>query len=1016
LGKTLSSIFLFLLINLVNAQQVKRYSFTHHGMKEGLASNVTSCVAQDEMGYIWIGTNNGLQRFDGVRYITFRAKKNDPASIPNNGIVQILFDKKNNLWIITADQKVGIFDTHNFIYREQKLKLTKQSVLNLGEKLICDEDGNILLLFMNGGYITWNEKKQEFSAEYNFIPLPDDWKLLDITQQPGTKKYWIGTRNGSVLYDLQTKQLSYTGHNVSKNRFIETLGNIPLPTGFLVDKKQRLWFFSWASGLPCIYVYDLKNEKLLIDRYNFYPVLNNYFELGGFLQQKNGTIWVRGLGIFARYVEGDRQFELVYNGYENEQSIAYNRVDYLYEDREENIWVVTNTNGLYQFNPSSQFFTNIRHTNRLSKQPSDGSVMSFINTRRGTYFVGTWSDGLYELDKNFRELPVHIKGLNPGAFAWCLSFSPDSNLIWMGAQPGIFCIDQKKQSASFYNPPIMEDKTVRQIVQDKFGNLWMGTQSLGLFKWTNREKEKKLYENVSQYQGIPPSQIFKISIDKKGYVWVCTSNYGLYVIDPATDKIVLHFGTDEPAERKLFWKSVVSALQYNDSIIAIAANAIYLFNTNQQKIVKKIDIPETIPGFIAAMEKDSNGYLWISSTNGILRLNPKNEIFIQFDRTDGIANDYFIIASSYVLPDGKIFFGADNQFVVFDPHQVRINDPAPDVAITGFKLMNKNLLLDSLLKYNSVKLAHKDNSIAIEFSGLSYSRTYSIHYKLEGLDKEWKRSDKSNQAIYTYLPPGKYTFLAKTENAEGISSKHITRLSIIVQPPFWKTWWFFGLVVFAITALLFWLDKLRMQKIRATESIRTRIATSLTEDMTNSLSSINISSELAKIKIDTDQERTKDYITQISETSNRMVEAMYDMVWSIDPKNDTMLNTIERMKSFAVETENLYDIDIVFDIDEAAVDLNLDMAKRYELLSVFKEAISNVVKHGSAKHVQVSLRLKNSRFFMMIEDDGKGFDLNKTAFGRGMNDMRRRAEAIRASIYFESEKNTGTIVKLEMPV
>jgi signal transduction histidine kinase len=186
--------------------------------------------------------------------------------------------------------------------------------------------------------------------------------------------------------------------------------------------------------------------------------------------------------------------------------------------------------------------------------------------------------------------------------------------------------------------------------------------------------------------------------------------------------------------------------------------------------------------------------------------------------------------------------------------------------------------------------------------------------------------------------------------------------------------------------------------------------------MSNSISSINISSELAKTKVDADKDRTKEYISQISETSNRMVRAMNDMVWSIDPKNDTMMDTIERMKSFAIETENLFDVEIVFDIDEAAADLDLDMAHRYEMLSIFKEAIANVAKHSSAKHVQVSLRLKNSRFFMMIEDDGKGFDVDNAALARGISDMRRRSADIKAALYIESERNTGTIVKLEMPV
>jgi signal transduction histidine kinase len=586
----------------------------------------------------------------------------------------------------------------------------------------------------------------------------------------------------------------------------------------------------------------------------------------------------------------------------------------------------------------------------------------------------------------------------------------------MGTQPGVFAINEARRTCAYYNPPIMQDRTVRQAVEDKYGNLWMGTQSLGLFKWTAAKGKRNFDDGVTQFTSIPVSQVQKIVTDKKGFVWVGTSANGAYVIDPASDRVTLHFGTSEPPERRLLWDQVPAILQYDDSTIVIAANGVHLFNVNLQKIVKTFRMPASIPGQVTAMEKDRNGYLWISTTNGIFRLNPNNGIFIHFDRVDGIANDLFIIAASYTLPDGKIAFGADNQFVVFDPMQVRINQPAPDVVITGFKLMNEPLLVDSLINRNRVELSPKSNSITIDFSGLNYSGTYIIKYKLEGLDNDWKRADQSNQAVYSYLPPGHYTFMLQSADAEGNLSKNITRLVIKVNPPFWKTWWFLGLTVFVVVAVLSWLDKLRMQKVRATERIRTRIATSLTEDMTNSLSSINISSELAKTKVDTDKERTKEYIAQISDTSNRMVQAMYDMVWSIDPKNDTMLNTIERMKTFAVEMESLYGIDIVFDIDEAAADLDLDMAHRYELLCVFKEAITNAVKHSLAKHVQVSLRLKNARFFLLIEDDGKGFDMNKAALGRGINDMKRRAADVNALLYIESEKNTGTIVKMEMPV
>ena len=720
-----------------------------------------------------------------------------------------------------------------------------------------------------------------------------------------------------------------------------------------------------------------------------------------------------------RYLEKEKKFLTVYNGYQNEQSIDFDRINDLFEDRNKNIWVTTNNNGLYFFNPSEQFFSNIRHINRRNKLPGRGSIMAFMMTKPKTLLVGAWGDGLYRCDSNYRMVPLNIRGIDEinSPSIWSMTISADSNTIWMGAQPGIYKYDQVTESATYYDPAPLMGRTLRQIAVDKYNNLWIGTQSLGIYKWTASKGQKKFEAGLSQFTSIPNTLIGRILISKQGYIWVGTSGAGVYVIDPATDKIIYHFGPDEPEERKLSRNWVTAITQYDDSTMVIATNALYFFNLKKEKIFKIVSLPESTTGYITAMEKDYYGYLWLSMTNGIYRVNPRNEIFIHFDRIDGIANDHFISAASYRTPMGRIIFGADNQFVIFDPLKITINDPAPDIKITGFKLMNESLVVDSLLKKDRIELKPESNSIVIEFSGLGYGRTYISKYKLEGLDKDWIRADNSNQAVYTYLPPGNYTFLVKSEDAEGNPSKNITRLVIKVKPPIWKTWWFLGLTAFAAVGLFYWLDKQRTLKIRATESIRTRIATSLTEDMSNSLSSINISSELARNKIDIDTERTREYISQISDASNRMVQSMYDMVWSINPGNDNIPDTIARMKEFAAEIENTHDVNLIFDVDKEILKLRLDMEYRYELLSIFKEAVTNAARHANARHIQISLRLKGLKLIMMIEDDGKGFDdLQCGLLGRGISDMRRRASAIDASLYIESNINTGSIVKLEMTI
>ena len=1008
-------LYFLLVATMARSQQARQYSFTHYGVSSGLASNETTACVQDEQGFMWIGTNRGLQRFDGQRYLTFAHQKNNVASIPHSYVLQLLLDQKKNLWVLTGDGKVGVFDTKWFEYREVPVRLKNPKLLTVERELIEDEQGNLFLIYHNNEFLTWSPEKKEFSAAHNFIPIPENWAIVDLKQQPGTRKYWIGRREGLAVYNQETGKMSYWGNNIEKEPIIEKWGTVPTPNFFHFDRQGRLWFDTWL-GAPVIFVYDMKKNEVVLDKYDLVSTVDGYHETRGFLERKNGSIWVKGMNVFASYLEKEKKFQSVYNGYQNEQSIEYDRVNALYEDRDENVWVATNNNGLYFFNPSEQFFTNIRHINRQSRLPGKGAMLSFILTRQGTLLAGTWGEGLYRYDSNYRMVPLNIKGMqdNASPWIWNMCFSADSSSIWMAAQPGIYKLDQATQRIKFYNPEVLKERTVRQVAADRFDNLWLGTQSLGLFKWTAEKGKIRFDDGLKQFTAIPNNQVIKLYICKQGFVWVGTSNFGLYVIDPATDKIIYHFGTVEPAERKILSDNVISAIQYDDTTMVIAAKGLHLFSTKSRKIIKTIHMPESVTGNLAAMEKDQNGYIWLSLSDGLYRVNPRNEIFIHFDRIDGIMNDHFVTAASYKLPSGRLIFGADNQLILFDPHRVMLNEPAPDVVISGFKLRNKPLLVDSLLHQERVELGPEDNSIAIEFSGLGYGRAYIVKYMLQGLDNDWITSDNSNQAVYSYLPPGPYTFLLKSEDADGHPSKNITKLFIRIRPPFWRTWWFLGLVIFAIVGLFYWLDKQRTQKIRATESIRTRIATSLTEDMSNSLSSINISSELAKNKIDTDTGRTKEYISQISDASNRMVQSMYDMVWSINPGNDNLPDTIARMREFASEVENDHDLVVVFDTDPQVLKLKLDMEYRYELLSIFKEALTNVAKHANARHVQVSLRLRNSKLVMMIEDDGKGFDLETGVLGRGISDMRRRASAIDASFYIESNVNTGSIVKLEM--
>jgi len=969
---------------------------------------------------MWIATINGLQRYDGNRFLSFHQEVGNARSIPDNHIEALHLDKDKNLWILTAFGHIGTFDKKRFTYTASSTKVKDENTLRGSKFLFEDGRGNIFLHLVPHELLTYNKSKNEFSAAYNFISFPDGWRIWSITPDKINSNYWMAGDSGIAVYNAATKQLNYRNHNPGDVHAIDDLAEIQFASQLRLDSKNRIWFITWSTitgAGPYVYCFDPFRRGMAVDKLSLYTFLQSYHETYPIFEQKNGKLWLYGLPFLAEFEEKKKQFHPIPNQYLHEQSINYEKVHSLFEDDEENIWIATSDNGIFRFNPSAQLFNSVSHVNRLTNLPGRESVMSFIETDNRQLLVGVWGEGIYRYDYNMNNIPVGIKGIGEKNMysAWSMIRKSNSE-IWMGLQGGsILVYDQLYETAKVYTPPIIQARTIRQLAEDRLGNVWLGTHSIGLLKWTASETAKKFEDRVTAVPGIPRTLIERLIVDSKGFLWVCTIVDGIYKIDTRTDSIVEHITSKGPPGKRLIDNSVADVMEYNDSTIIIVSQGLNIYNTRRNQITHITKADGLPTPYIMCMQKDKSGNLWLGLINGLCRLDLQKRNFSFYDRTDGIRNDKFIVSSSCLLKDGRLLFGTRNDFIVFDPDKARSTTMPPAVSITDIRLATSSLMVDSIQRLPELDLHYSDKSISIDFASLSYLKKnkLSYYYKLEGIDKDWIAADNTQRAVYTYLPSGSYTFMVRAKNMDGAFSQQLTTLKLKMNPPFWKTWWFLGLVIIALVVFLYWLDQQRMNRIKATESIRTRIATSLTEDMTNSISSINISSELAKTKVDKDAERTKEYISQISDTSNRMVQAMYDMVWSIHPDNDTMQHTIDRMRAFAADIESAYNTDIVFEIGKSVSKLELDMEFRYELLSVYKEAIMNSAKHADARHIQVMLQCRKRLLRMSIEDDGKGFDLESVVMGRGINDMRRRTSAINATLKIKSYINTGTIIKVE---
>jgi signal transduction histidine kinase len=725
---------------------------------------------------------------------------------------------------------------------------------------------------------------------------------------------------------------------------------------------------------------------------------------------------VVGLGIFSKYLEGTNRFEQVANGQRNGRGIVYDAVQELYEDREENIWVATKNHGLYRFNPGHDFFTNIGHIQRSTGDIGNGSVLSFIETNWGTLLVGTWGDGIYQYDRNLRLTPTSIRGLDPkgGPTIWSMTLSRDRNTVWMGGQPGVAKLDQVSRSLTHYVPPALQNKTVRQVAEDAEGNLWLGMQSSGLYRWDKMKGRVDFNAGIGKSHLVPQVTINKLLVDSEGLLWVGTSNQGLYVINPITQKLQYRFHHEGEEGFRLPEPGISSVLPYNDSLVIITTGThITIFNRKTRQL-KNFGSGEGLSGFIASMEKDTNGYVWLTTTSGLYRINIQKGIFVRFTRDEGIDNENFVLSASYRLPGGKLAFGSSNEFVIFDPAHMLSHQMKPNVYITSFNVMGRSLRLDSLHKLDIVRLGAKHNSVTVEFSPLRYAISYQVRYMLEGLDEDWQYADpRNNQAVYSYLPGGNYTLRIQAVNEEGQFGRE-TVLRLRITPPFWKSWWFLTGIVLLIAAILFFLDRERMKRKEALQKMRTDISNNLHGEVNTALNNINILSEMARLKSTRDPEKAEEYIEQIHTKSHNMIIVMDDMLWSLDPANDNMRKTVERMQEYIEALNNRHGAYIDMEVDKNVEQLKLNMKLRHDAFILFKEGIHNLVQAGvSICHIRLGLEKQQLVFTMEFDTETADMQQINNLFHR--HDMEKRVENINAEMDVAVQKNS-TIVVLKIPL
>lgn len=842
-----------LLGGLVSFSQPPVLKFKHISIEQGLSNSTIETIFQDHRGFIWIGTRDGLNRFDGNLMQVYRFNEKDSNSISDNYIRHIYEDKKQQLWIGTING-LNRFDpaTNKFSrYKHDPANpksISHNSITNIYE----DKRGNLWIATWGGGLNQWVVKENGFKNTND----ANGANRISCLYEDTKSNLWAGTDNGLYQFNRETGSFkSYRqfapftllkGYNDIRVIKEDRMGNLLIGT-----EDNGLLLFNYSDSSFKIFRHDEKNPGSLASN-----------QVRSILVDKSWNVWIGGVnGGLDLFQPGKGSFYHYQNEPDNALSLSQRTVSALFEDNQENMWVGTHRGGINLYSPHTEKFSLYRQEPALNSL-SYSDVKTFYEARNGDIWIGTDGGGLNLFNrtaKTFRHykadpfLPTTISSNE------ILDVLEDSEgNLWIATWGGGLCLFNRN-SSSFTrfnndpsNPYSISSNYIQQVFEDSRKNLWVATYYGGLNLLDRKTKRfTRVTTSPDQKTRLQGNNIIILNEDKEGNIWIGTDDGGLNCYNPITGQFTHYFNKAEkmPDIRVLFIDS--------KNRLWVGQAGLYLFDAATRKFTLYTDKAGLSTEFIKGITEDDQGNFWISTSNGLTRFNPSNQSFKKYNTADGLQGLEFEANAYLKARDGEMYFGGVNGFNSFYPDNIRNNPFIPPVYITSFQLFNQNVLpgeKDSPLEKDisltkEIRLSYRQSTFSFGFAALNYTalENNQYAYKLENWDKDWQYESGDRKAAYTNLPPGNYIFRVKASNNDGAWNEEGVALNITITPPFWATWWFRFLIIAAsATAIILYfrfrskqeLKKLEEQKKEEMHQVQLQFFTNISHEFRTPLSLI----------------------------------------------------------------------------------------------------------------------------------------------------------------------------------
>lgn len=1023
--------------------------FKTYSTTEGLPSGTINEIWKDKKGFLWLLSENTLTRFDGYDFVTYRNKANDSTSISSASVYKAVNDSAGNTFFHTynsiskynyangkfkqilkfsAYTDISYFGARNntiFCVYDKQLILIDGSTEKISRFKLPDSltiKGRITIYHKNSSlYLLNNNSIFKFNLKtYHFEELV--LSSLDYSKQLSNEP------GNAYIFEMDnTLFISEPGHlyklNFEGSQFNEiTPREAELNPARLkrTNDRQIQNFIIKSDGSGEIHRIDLINGTYQTLDLKQDPLsgIKSSGEITGIFHGDQNTIWVTGYHSGLISINLDK-FNLQNVKYYNKKNsnITSEYCNAVFDGKDNVIWFFSPSHGLIKGEKTRRVFKTLNpdSENNFNVPTNSKNVRAILETQPNRIVVGSLSKlNMLSIDKYSSTINYNSQLLNFPIS--CITLDSDSNL-WLGTwgKRSIYRLNLRNNVIK----PVINDSS-RFIFNDRFfrcvykdeNTLYFGASGGYLLEIKLNPTAPENFE--STFIPLNPkdqkiSTIFTITSFDKQRLLIGSAS-GLFIYNKKS-KNISGIKTAFP-NAEIFNNADVRSLLIDATYLWIGTNSngLYRYNLKSGE-VKNFTTDDGLPdNSIYTMIFDKHMNIWMGTNKGISKINTQTVAFQAFSFKDGITFDEFNTNAICKLSDGHLVFGGINGLIVFNPDSVSGN--LENVVPELIRFTVNNTILPLQEKYN---LQHFENYISFQFAALNNYRNDEIQYayKLEGLDDNWNYCGKRRFSTYANLKPGKYTLKIKCTNPHGIWSTSELSIPFEIEVPWFKSWIFFTVIFLTISATIYGLFRFRLQQKTKLLTIRDSIARDLHDEIGSNLSTISIFNEVAKESIHKNKDGIIPVLDKISEYTQISQEAMSDIVWMIDSKNDKFENIIVKMRTLAAETiGTTSSMKLHLNFDENAKSLKIGMKQRKNLYMIYKESINNIIKYANCKNVWIDLIVNEHVVKLIISDDGQGFD-PKNARGNGLTYMKKRAEELEAVFNVDSILGKGTSVTLE---